>query len=114
MLRAFSNRPPVQVYRTSSEESKTLCAYTNIENQPKHREAEGLKILKKNAFQAIGAPNLAIDLTLNRLERHASWNTVKGPSSWISAFNRLRKYSLFCECDHANLLEIGQFAVRNS
>lgn len=93
-MRQWGNVLPPQLYRTFHEESKTLCAFMNTENQPKYREVEGVKILPRNAFQAIGAPDLAMDLTLNRVDRHLSWSTVKGPSSYISAFNRLGEYVL--------------------
>jgi hypothetical protein len=90
-IRAWSNNLPPQFYRTFHEESKTLCAYTSTDNQPKNRQAEGVKIRTGNAFQAMGTPDLKKDLTLPRFERHVSWGTVKDPSSWISVFNHLRK-----------------------
>ena len=111
-IRGVSNRLPAQFYRTFHEESKTLCAFMSKENQPKHREAEGVKILLRNAFQAIGAPDFAIDLTLNRLERHCSWQTVKGPSSWISVFNHLRKCVPQPLMDCIDISQIGPFAAR--
>jgi predicted transcriptional regulator len=85
---------PTSFYRTFYETSVTLSSRVSKDTHVKHRERQDLKITKGNAFQAVGRVVLERDLTKQRIERHLVWNKKRGPSTWISVFNALRKLPL--------------------
>jgi hypothetical protein len=85
---------PSELNRTYYETSNTLCQFVNKHTHPKHRSNMRLKIQPGNAFQSLGTFVIMNDLTRERIERHLVWNKKRDPSSFISAFNHLRKLPL--------------------
>jgi len=75
------------------EQSATLSTFTSQHTHVKHRDVANLRLHDGNAFQAIGDFKAERDLTCYRIERHLKWNQKKEPSSYISAFGDISKYS---------------------
>lgn len=69
-----------------------MCYNVNKDTLPLHRQAEGVIIEEKNAFQSLGLFYMPNDFTPGRIERHLIWNKKIDPSSFVSTFDKLREF----------------------